>query len=132
MKNNRLLFLILLAVVVVASLNYIAGIFYYYWTINWFDSLVHFLAGIAMGLFSIWIYFQSGIFKRSIPEKREAVIASIIFVIVVGVGWEFFEYTNGLTQSTESYSLDTMHDLISDILGALVAGGLAMHKKLYV
>lgn len=128
----RLLYLILFLVVVVASLNYIAGIFYYYWTIGWFDSFVHFLAGISIGLISIWIYFQSGLFKQSIPEKREAVLISIICVLVIGIGWEIFEYANGLTQSTESYSLDTVHDLISDTLGALVAGGLAIQKKLYV
>lgn len=130
--KHKLLYLILFFVVLVASLNYIAGVFYYYWTIGWFDSFVHFLAGIAMGLFSVWIYFQSGLFKKSIPEKRQAVLISIICVLAIGIGWEIFEYANGLTQSTESYSLDTIHDLISDILGALVAGGLTAQKKLYV
>jgi len=130
--NRRLLYLILFFVAIVASLNYIAGMFYYYWTIGWFDSFVHFLAGISMGLFSIWIYFQSGLFVKSIPERRQAVLISIICVLVIGIGWEIFEYANGLTQSTESYSLDTIHDLISDTLGALVAGGLAMQKKFYV
>ncbi|KKU20482.1 MAG: hypothetical protein UX31_C0039G0012 [Candidatus Nomurabacteria bacterium GW2011_GWA1_46_11] len=35
--------------------------------------------------------------------------------------WEIFEYANGLTQSTEKYSLDVVHDLLSDSLGAILA-----------
>lgn len=36
--------------------------------------------------------------------------------------WEIFEYINDLTQSTEDYTLDTVHDLIADLSGAIFAG----------
>ena len=41
--------------------------------------------------------------------------------MVLGGVWEIFEYVNGLTESTEEYSLDVIHDLLSDALGAILA-----------
>jgi VanZ family protein len=129
--KNRLLFLAFGSIVLVGSLHFIASAFYYYWTVSWFDNLMHFLGGFSMGLLSLWIIYGSGIIKKIVPEKKQAIITSLICVMVIGVGWEIFEYANGLTQSTESYPLDIMHDLISDFIGAFIAGGLASKKSLY-
>jgi VanZ family protein len=129
--RHKLLFLTLASIILVAILNFAAMFYYFYWIFGWFDNVVHFFGGFAIGLLSIWIYFQSGLFKKIVPEKRQAILTSIACVLVIGVGWEIFENLNGLTQSTESYSLDIVHDLISDFIGSVVAGGLAVNKKLY-
>jgi VanZ family protein len=129
--KNRLLFLAFGSIILVGGLHFIATAFYYYWVISWFDNLMHFLGGFSMGLLSLWILYSSGLFKKIIPGKRQAIITSIICVMAIGIGWEIFEYLNGLTQSTESYPLDTFHDLLSDFIGAFIAGGLASQRKFY-
>ncbi len=129
--KHKLLFLTFISVAVLATLHFIASAFYFYWTLGWFDNLMHFLGGFSIGLLSLWFYFHSGIIKKLVPNQKQAILKSLFFVIVIGVGWEVFEYLNGLTQSTESYPLDVIHDLIADSVGAIVAGDLASRKKLY-
>lgn len=128
--KHKFLFITFLAVFLVGALHLIASAFYYYWTIIWFDNLMHFLGGFSIGLLSLWIYFS--IFKNSDLTRKQTIIKSLIFVIAIGIGWEIFEYINGITQSEESYSLDTTQDLIADIIGAILAGDLVSRKKLYL
>lgn len=83
---------------------------------------MHFLAGLASGLVVIWFLFDSGIFYKRSPTTFESILWACVCLMIVGVAWEFFEYANGLTQSTEGYALDTIHDLIADFAGACSAG----------
>ena len=129
--KHKLLFLVFGVIILVGFLHFAATILYFYWTINWFDILMHFLGGLSIGLLAIWIAFASGIYKKAAPRLSEALLSSLLVVIVVGVGWEIFENLNGLTQSTESYPLDIIHDLIADVVGSIVAGFIGAKNKLY-
>jgi len=114
-----------------ATLHVVASEFYLYWTLGWFDNVVHLIGGFSMGLFAVWIYYISGIFPKTIPSRKKVIITSFLSVLVIGVSWEIFEYVNGITQSTEGYRLDTFHDLISDLAGGLIAGDYASQRKFY-
>lgn len=129
--NHRLLYISFLFIALLGVLHYLASSFYFYWTISWFDTVMHFLGGISMGLLSLWVIYASGIFKRMTPTRTRTIVTVLIAVLVVGIGWEIFENLNGLTQSTEGYKLDTIHDLIADICGGLVAGFIGANKKFY-
>lgn len=85
-----------------------------------------------MGMLTIWLWWDSGAFDKKIPTKKEAMLTALIFVMMIGVGWEFFELVNGLTQSTEGYALDTFHDVVSDFLGGVLAGFWGSKKSFYV
>lgn len=128
--KHKFLFVTFLAVILVGVLHFVASAFYYYWTIIWFDNLMHFLGGLTIGLLSLWIYFS--IYKDSNLTRKQIIARSLLFVIVVGVGWEVFEYVNDIAQSAESYSRDTAQDLVADIIGAILAGDLVSRKKLYL
>ena len=91
--------------------------------------MMHFLAGFAVGLFAIWFLFHSNIFFRRMPERLEAAFVALITVLIVGVGWEIFEYANDITIATEGYVPDTFHDLLSDVLGALLGGVFGSQEK---
>ncbi len=131
MKNYRLLWLSFVLIVLLGVLHVMASLFYFYWDIWWFDSVMHFLGGLSLGFFFLWVWLSSGVFEIRVPSKREAFLTSLIFVMVVGIGWEVFEYVHGLTQSTEAYPLDTFHDLVSDFIGATVAGLVGRKRSLY-
>jgi hypothetical protein len=130
--KHRLLVTAFISVALMAIIHVIASKFILYWTVGWFDNVVHFMGGFSTGLFALWIYYLSGIFHPNVPTKKQIIIKSFLFVLVIGVGWEIFEYMNGLTQSTEGYPLDTFHDLVSDLAGALIAGDVASYKKFYI
>jgi hypothetical protein len=129
--NKKLLYIIFILVAILAVINYIAGAFYFYWTISWFDNVVHFLGGVCVGLISIWIFYVMGLLTKGRPSLKRAILTSLAFVLAVGVAWEIFEYLIGATQSTESYPLDVFHDLLSDMVGAIVAGYIGIKEKFY-
>src|SRR3989344_5423250 len=120
MKKRPLLYISLVLVALLAAVHFTADSFHLYWAIWWFDNLSHFLAGFSLGFFSLSIFYESGLFGNKLSLSK-AVFISFIFVMILGGVWEIFEYINGLTQSTEKYSLDVIHDLLSDALGAILA-----------
>jgi len=76
--------------------------------------MMHFLGGLTIGVLVMWVL---GFENRSWKNFLIAFIA----VLIVGVGWEIFEYINGMTFSTEKYAEDVFHDIVMDSLGAIVA-----------
>lgn len=105
-----------------------AAAFYFYWDVSWFDTMMHFLGGFALGLFFIWLIYAR---RKVRPSLKQSLFTATAMVLLVGVGWEVFEYANGLTQSTEVYRSDVRNDLIADIAGAFLAGCLARWQKFY-
>ena len=120
MRKYSLLYIAFGLVFILGTLHFIAEAFYLYWILWWFDNVMHFLGGFSLGFLSLYIFYESDLFLGKIPFSR-AVLISLTFVMIFGGAWEVFEYVNGLTQSTEKYSLDVVHDLLSDALGAILA-----------
>lgn len=114
MRKHSLLYIGFGLVVLLWVLNFIALSFYFYWTVGWYDFMMHFLGGLTIGILIAWFL---GI------EDRSLRLFLILFVLVmsVGIAYEIFEYVYGLTLSTEEYSLDTIHDLIMNAVGATAA-----------
>lgn len=83
---------------------------------------MHFLAGLSGGLITYWVLAESGVFPNFVGRRMtDYMVAVFICVMLVGIAWEIFEYTNGITQSHEGYIVDTMIDLILDGAGAILA-----------
>lgn len=116
---------------VVLALHIVATIYHLYWSIYEFDSLVHFLAGIALALFFSWLYFFSGYFN---PQKRSLIkflLIAILGAMFIGVSWETYEliFKQTMVQKID-YPYDLMMDLMMDLLGA-VAGCFYAYIKEY-
>ena len=95
----------------------------YFWTIWWWDILLHVLGGIWAGLLGAWV---AGFFGIRITLMR-----CILFALAIGVGWEIFEYVNGLDGSIfMSYTADTVKDMSDDILGGALAYYLVRREQL--
>jgi len=122
MKKCSLLYVTFALVILLGFVHFVAESLYLYWTVWWLDNIVHALAGFTIGLFIIWFLFYSSIFYKRSPTILEAILNALLCVMIIGIGWEVFEYINGITQSTEGYTLDIVHDLIADALGAILAG----------
>jgi hypothetical protein len=114
MKRRTLLYLGLGLSALLSVLNYVALILYFYWTVWWFDTMMHFLGGLTLGVLVVWLLKI---------EKRSwgSFIGIFICVMVLGVVWEIFEYVSGITFLREGYMLDTIHDLVMDAAGLIAA-----------
>ncbi|KKU68734.1 MAG: hypothetical protein UX89_C0002G0059 [Parcubacteria group bacterium GW2011_GWA2_47_16] len=114
--------LALIVAVLMAFLHGAATIFFLYSFYWWFDIPLHFLGGFCAGLISLYFYshFRRGnVIGRIVPG---VLLAAILGTIVVGLGWEVFEYSAGITFNTVgNHALDTVKDLVMDILGGYAA-----------
>jgi len=111
--HRKLLYIAFGLVVLLATLHFIAIALYFYWTLWWYDYLMHFLGGLALGFFILS-------FSNTVSMKTISI--SIVCVMLLGGAWEIFEYINGIVDSIESYyTLDVIHDLIADGVGAVLA-----------
>jgi hypothetical protein len=130
--NRLLLIITFILIILIGALHQAGSVFYFYWSLAWFDNMMHFLGGLSMGLLFLWIRYVSGLFVKRTPSKKEVMINVIIFVAIVSIGWEIFEYVFDIANPTGGkYLLDTSHDLISDFVGAITAGLLGRIKKFY-
>lgn len=129
-RRTSLLLAALVATGALWLLHFLANFFYLYWVWWWYDVAIHFLAGLAGGLATYWCLFHSGIlFKKPISNFLAATLSVLICVMIVGVGWEVFEYVNGFTDSHEGYALDTINDLVLDGSGAVLAALIGVRKR---
>lgn len=106
----------------VGVLNYIANLYHLYWSVNEFDSLVHFFGGATLSAFFLWIYFYSGFFSPTNRKFKNFLLVSILGAMFVAVSWEIYELLLGeAAMNKTEYSFDTMFDIIMDLLGILAA-----------
>jgi len=96
-----------------------------YWSLWWFDAILHVLGGVVIGL--TWVFFI-----RRFPQtiQKNSFIWFLVFAGFVGIGWEVFEYVKDLTHAKEGYWLDTVQDVIADYAGAIWAY-ITFKEKVY-
>jgi hypothetical protein len=114
---------------IIGVLNFLAVYFYLYWTIWWFDMLVHFSAGACVAMAGILVYYFYK--KQSLPSIRTSIVVAFAFVITIGILWEIYELLIHATALSDGldYFLDTGSDLLMDVSGGIV-GALYAHKLL--
>ena len=106
--------------IIVAFFHYLALTFYLYWTVEWFDILMHFLGGALVALLSMFIFYTSG--YLNFPKEHFLSVFAMILgsVLLVGLVWELWELFVGFTDVLVDQG-DTILDLIMDIIGGIVA-----------
>ena len=86
--------------------------------------LMHFLGGLWAGLAALYVFKSSG--------PVVSVFRTIIFVLVIGVGWEIFEILVNETITNNPLDVpDTFSDLLLDIAGGIFALIYFFHKILF-
>ncbi len=80
--------------------------------------LVHFITALALVLTVLFIAIR----VQSNKEYTLIWLSSVglFSVLIFALGWEVFEFTNGLVLAKHSYMLDTMIDIFMGICGGLV------------
>lgn len=117
---------IILFVFLSMFLGEINGFYELFW---WWDSLLHFSSGIMLGLIGfILVYILNAHETIHIRLSPFFVCAfAVMFAVFMGVLWEIFEFSMDQwfsfnMQVRETGVIDTMKDLIVDMIGATAVG----------
>jgi hypothetical protein len=90
-----------------------------YWRIWWLDMPMHIAGGLWAGLCAAWILARQG--------KTFTLAWCLAFAFLIGIGWEIFEYSEGLTMPVYfDYPYDTTKDLFMDLFGSVLGWMLAL------
>lgn len=116
-EKNRLFFRAVTLFLLVCVLEYFAEVFYFHWTIWWYDVILHHLGGACAGTAFLYSYYD--LFKISKFNKQGAIKLVFLFVLFVGVVWEIYELIHGDSSFSDGvfYYRDTFSDLIADSAG---------------
>ncbi|MSU55183.1 MAG: hypothetical protein EXS46_01420 [Candidatus Taylorbacteria bacterium] len=99
----------------------------YYW---WFDIPLHFVGGFCLASLTLWSFYPLILIGKRVPRRTTVLFMAVAGSFVFGVAWEIFEYFSGITFNTiGSYPLDTVKDLIVDMLGGYLAHVLVAIKN---
>ncbi len=121
-KSTTLVFLLTIAVL--ATTHYMSLHFYLYWLFPWIDNVSHSLGGTSVALG--WFTLRD--FLPKIPKRWLRFWPTIFVVMTVAVAWEVFEVLIGVSVFEEGYVVDTVSDLLFDLIGGLV--GYVVAKRL--
>lgn len=99
--------------------NFLALKFFWYSLIWYFDIVMHFLGGVWVGMFFLYVFTRG---ERQISIKR-LFLEVILATLVVGVLWEFYEYYLSVISGSSWDLMDTLSDMFFDFLGGIVAYG---------
>lgn len=113
MNRKRLAKYLVLLIFFILILNFLAGKFYWYSLIWYFDMIMHFLGGFWVGFLALYFFSPKMLSSRS--------IAIVLFsVLLVGVGWEVFEFIFYNYIATNSFNvLDSLSDIFFDLAGGV-------------
>ncbi len=115
-------------ILVLFAIHIVAVGYDLYWRVLWLDHVTHFLGGVFIALLLLWLCFFSSYLKYSLPSRFKLFLLLVGGTLLVGIAWEIFEYSVGLTWSPKGYWSDTLYDLVFDTIGGLVAYLSVRHR----
>lgn len=116
--HKKLLISACILVIFIWLINTLANKFYWYSAMIWFDIPMHILGGIFLSLISGAIFFK----KLKSFSTKEKMVFILLFVLMVGIGWEIFEYvTQAIIKGVQLANFpDSIKDLLMDVVGGVI------------
>lgn len=116
-----------LFITILLFLHYVLGEYGgFYEKFYWWDIFLHGLNSIIFGIIGV-IFLYALLMTSKIKAKPFVVsLLSVFFAVFIGVLWEIFEFLVDQAlgfNMQKSGLMDTMTDLITDVIGAVIAGG---------
>lgn len=110
-------FMFLMSLLTLVAVHASALLFSLYWIYPWFDNPMHVLGGMTVALGFFYFSFIRVYFSKYV---QEGLFGAILFVLVIGVFWEIYEYTMGsrILRTVPFDAIDTITDLCMDVIGA--------------
>jgi hypothetical protein len=114
--RKQILYILATLIIFVAILNYIAMKAMWYYIFWYFDMPMHFLGGVVLTLLVSYV-----LYNRITKEDIVPVLHILLAVLIIGVGWEVFEYVfNNVIAGQIWNMLDTLSDICFDMAGGVM------------
>ncbi len=95
--------------------DYLAKAFFWYYSVWYFDVIMHFLGGFWVGLFFIYVFYRKEL-------KLDSILNVILCILFIGILWEIFEFfVFNQMGSTTFDPRDTISDVFLDMSGGFCA-----------
>ena len=115
MDGKKLLKYLVFLMLFMFLVNLAASKFYLYYSLWYFDILMHFLGGVWVGLFFLYVFSRK---SQVLPSELKITF----FVLIIGILWEAFEAFSHNYIGRDSFNiLDTFSDILFDLAGGLCA-----------
>lgn len=82
--------------------------------------VMHFLGGLWVSTFSIWLLYGSGLVFRKELSNKQLFFSAILSSIIIGFAWEVFEVWGHIIELPQDF-IDSCSDMTMDTLGGIVA-----------
>lgn len=115
MDRKKLFKILACLIILIFTADFAAHKFHWYFSVWYFDMLMHFLGGFWVALMLIWIW--SG--RASFPKLSANPVFKILSgVLIIGILWEIFELMVNNTIAQNPFDiLDTLSDIFFDLAG---------------
>jgi hypothetical protein len=125
MDREKLLKHLVFLMFFIFTADILAQKLHWYFSIWYFDMLMHFGGGFWVGLFFIWFFSIKDlpIFQLSLEKINfKLILKALLFVLFFGILWEFFEiYSHNYIGGDLFNTLDTLSDVFFDLAGGTFA-----------
>ncbi len=129
MKKKFPFWVLALIVGIIGIVNGIAEYWHLYFYIWWLDIPMHLLGGFWVGLSVLALYYSSKFITDKDCSVQAVFIISITGALVIGVGWELFEWgTKHIAGIIHLDIVDTLADICNDVIGAVFAAVIFIKK----
>ncbi len=129
MKSRRLTYATVFLIFFIWGVNTIADAAHLYYLLWWFDIPMHMLGGLWVALTALVIYYHTPWVRRKDRSTSFVVAYALATTMVIGLLWEVFEFSvEHLVKLNDNGLLDTLKDLVDDLIGASVASIIFIKK----
>lgn len=115
--------------------NTLANRFFWYDSLWWFDMPMHFLGGFIVATLTLLVFIKWNSIKGDSHIRiRSIILISFFSALVIGIGWEIFEFIVDLFYPLAhmAHVLDSFSDLFFDASGGMCAALYVMYlSRLY-
>lgn len=139
MISDKFIFILLFLILL---LHVVAMVNFWYWSVWWFDIIMHFLGGfwVALLFFNLnskFNFLPDNLLTNNLTINNLTILVLALgFVALIAVCWEFFEFLYDVFISSKGYSgvaqlgvADTIGDLFFGLLGGLIASIIIRMKQ---
>lgn len=130
MKTKFPFWVLALIVSLIGVMNGAASYWHLYYHYHWLDIPMHLAGGLWVGLSALAIYYFTPIVAEKKHTVRTVIFIAIFSALIIGIGWEAFEWVvDQMTGLKHVDIIDTLSDIMNDLIGATVAAVIFIKKR---
>ncbi len=122
MEPKKLFKILTYLIFFILIVNFLAMKFHWYYSLWYFDMIMHFLGGAWLGLSILWLLFRKEVIPTHVYSSLFLKVAA--GVLIFGIGWEIYEFLVDyfIVFNFSRFNLsDTISDILCDFSGGMVA-----------